>query len=281
MSNPQVSRGTPTSETKWQSASTSTLATAAQCDQWWKELRGRHRAKSAQAREELITHYAPLVNRIAHTLIGKLPDQVEFGDLVSYGYMGLLDAVERFEPERGFKFETYAATRVRGAIIDELRAQDWVPRSVRSRARSVEKARHDLEQKLQRTVTDDDIADVLEWNISEVRTVRAQVSLSRFAALDGGDGTENSHVHERSAASLCAPSAAEPLESRATSELLGEAISQMRERYRDVLRLYYFEGLTLAQIGHVLGVTESRVSQIHTQAVRELREHLSTVDAFS
>src|SRR5262245_51908167 len=106
----------------------------------WKDLHSNRRAIRARARESLITHYAPLVNQVALRMIGRLPDTVELGDLVSYGMFGLIDAVERFEPERGFKFETYAATRVRGAIIDELRAADWVPRSVRSKARVVEQA---------------------------------------------------------------------------------------------------------------------------------------------
>jgi RNA polymerase sigma factor for flagellar operon FliA len=247
---------------------------------WWKALGGRRKAVAAEARERLITHYAPLVTRVASRMIVRLPDTVELGDLVSYGMFGLIDAVEKFEPERGFKFETYAATRVRGAIIDELRATDWVPRSVRSKARTVEGATRRLEQKLQRAVTDDDVAELLGWDVAEVRTVRAQVALSHVAALDGLVGGESPRTFERAASTLRVPSASAPVDARETHALLSHAIGEVRDREQEVLRLYYFENFTLAQIGKVLGVTESRVSQIHTQAVKKLRESLVSTGAF-
>lgn len=233
-----------------------------------------------QARDLLITHFAPLVTQVATRMIGKLPDTVELGDLVSFGMFGLIDAVERFEPERGFKFETYASQRVRGAIIDELRAADWVPRSVRTRARAVESATRQLEQQLLRQVTDVDVADELGWDTGEVRTVRAQVALSHVAALDSL-GVEADSLAVESLAGAPLPSIGQSLEARETHALLASAVQSVRDREQQVLHLYYYENLTLAQIGQVLGVTESRVSQIHSAAVKKLRERLVQSGAFA
>ncbi len=247
---------------------------------WWTALAGVDEEAAAEARRNLIAFYAPLVTQVALRMVVRLPDTVELGDLVSYGMFGLIDAVEKFEPERGFKFETYAATRIRGAIIDELRAADWVPRSVRSKARRVETATRELEQREQSCVKDTAVADKLGWEVSEVRTVRAQVALSYMAPLETlvRDGSEIER--EVSARSLCVPSAGSAVDDRETLVLLGQAIRGVREREQEVLRLYYFENLTLGQIGKILGVTESRVSQIHTCAVAKLRETLVRSGAF-
>jgi RNA polymerase sigma factor for flagellar operon FliA len=247
--------------------------------QWWEDFGHGDEEKRLAARDALITHFAPLVTHVAMRMIVRLPETVELADLVSYGTFGLIDAVEKFEPERGFKFETYAATRVRGAIIDELRAADWVPRSVRAKARLVETAMRSLEQSLLRPVTDEDIAEQLDWQTAEVRTVRAQVALSHIAALDsmGPDPL----AAATSSANLSVPGAAQSLEARETHALLAGAIQSTRDREQEVLRLYYYENLTLAQIGQILGVTESRVSQIHSGAVKKLRENLLSTGAFS
>ena len=247
---------------------------------WWDAMGGDDASARREARDELITHHAPLVTRVAMRMIGRLPDTVELADLVSYGMFGLIDAVEKFEVERGFKFETYASQRVHGAIIDELRAADWVPRSVRSKARTVEHATRTLEQSLQRPVTDEDVATQLGWSTAEVRTVRAKVSLSHIAALDGMVSGGETRVLD-AALEHSAPEASVAVEERETSALLAAAIQGVRDREQQVLRLYYFEGLTLAQIGEVLGVTESRVSQIHSGAVKKLRESLLRTGAFA
>jgi RNA polymerase sigma factor for flagellar operon FliA len=247
--------------------------------QWWEDYGHGDAETRLAARDALITHFAPLVTHVAMRMIVRLPETVELADLVSYGTFGLIDAVEKFEPERGFKFETYAATRVRGAIIDELRAADWVPRSVRAKARLVESAMRSLEQTLLRPVTDEDIAVELDWQTCDVRTVRAQVALSHIAALDslGADPL----AAATSSANLAVPGAAQSLEARETHALLAGAIQSTRDREQEVLRLYYYENLTLAQIGQILGVTESRVSQIHSGAVKKLRENLISTGAFS
>ncbi|WP_162197250.1 FliA/WhiG family RNA polymerase sigma factor [Demequina pelophila] len=252
--------------------------TLSQVDIWWQEMAFTGAVRT-RAREGLITHYAPLVTQVASRMIVKLPDSVELGDLVSYGMFGLIDAVEKFESGRGIKFETYAATRIRGAIIDELRAADWVPRSVRSKARTLEQAASRLEQRLQRPVTDDDVAEDIGWEAGEVRTVRAQVALSHIAALDSLPGEPETQPIPTLAA-LGATGGSSRLEARERTMLLAEAVQQVRDREQEVLRLYYFENLTLAQIGQILGVTESRVSQIHSAAVKKLRETLASTGAF-
>lgn len=253
-------------------------ADVSQLEQWWSDL-AADGSQRREARDGLITHYAPLVTQVATRMIGRLPDTVELADLVSYGTFGLIDAVEKFDPARGFKFETYAGQRIRGAIIDELRAADWVPRSVRSKARTVEHAARALEQTLMRPVTDEDIADHLGWHTAEVRTVRAQVALSHIAALDGMVAGGETRAID-AVLDNAAPEASQSVEARETSTLLAGAIQSVRDREQEVLRLYYFENLTLAQIGQILGVTESRVSQIHSGAVKKLRESLMRTGAF-
>ena len=205
---------------------------------------------------------------------------MELADLVSYGMFGLIDAVEKFEVESGFKFETYASTRIRGAIIDELRAADWVPRSVRSKARAVETAVRALEQRLMRHVTDEDIAEELGWELAELRTVRAQVALSHVGALDSL-GTEPDAPAIDSVSALAIPGVSTSVEVRETHALLASAVQGVRDREQQVLHLYYYENLTLAQIGQILGVTESRVSQIHSAAVKKLRESLVKSGVFA
>lgn len=248
---------------------------------WWLDFAGGADAERKAARDALITHFAPLVTQVASRMIGRLPDTVELGDLVSYGMFGLIDAIEKFELDRGFKFETYASTRIRGAIIDELRAADWVPRSVRSKARTVEQATRTLEQELMRPITDSDVAARIGWRTSEVRTVRAQVALSHVAALDSLGTSDAGTSAMDTVVSLSVPGASTSVEASETRALLASAVQDVRDREQEVLRLYYYENLTLAQIGQILGVTESRVSQIHSGAVRKLRESLMKTGAFS
>jgi RNA polymerase sigma factor for flagellar operon FliA len=262
-------------------AAVAAAESSAHIAQLWKQFGGRNKAAKAAAREELITFYAPMVTQVASRMIGRLPETVELGDLVSYGMFGLIDAIEKYEVSRGFKFETYASTRVRGAIIDELRAADWVPRSVRSKARTVDVATRELEQELMRPVSDEDVARVLGWSTAEVRTVRAQVALSHIAALDGMGASESDSSSMDTVLSLSVPGASTSVEARETRSLLATAVQSVRDREQQVLRLYYYENLTLSQIGEILGVTESRVSQIHSGAVKKLRESLVSTGAFS
>src|SRR5512133_964986 len=221
----------------------------------------------ASARERLVVAYSPMVKFVAGRLGAGLPSHVEDSDLISYGLMGLIGAIERFEPERGIKFETFAMTRIRGAIIDELRSLDWVPRSVRSRAREIEEAQQKLEHELQRAPSEQELAAKLGLSEEELQEPLLEIANSSVYALD-----------ERWA--ISDPSAADPQAALDTTEVkdrLAEAIASLPEREQLVVALYYYEGLTLREIGEVLGVTESRVSQLHTKAVMRLKSHLQGV----
>lgn len=238
------------------------------------------RERDAALRDRLLLHYAPLVKYVAGRVGTGLPSHVDIADLVQSGVFGLWDAIDRFEPERGLKFETYAMQRIRGAILDELRAQDWVPRSVRSRAREVERALERLETRLQRSASDAEVAAELRISVAELRELYAQLQLTSVVALDelmavGRGGTSIAET-------LPDETAQEPgafLDSVESRRLLAEAVSQLTDRDRVVVSLYYFENLTLAEIGRVLGVTESRVCQLHTRAVLRLRSKMLEASA--
>jgi RNA polymerase sigma factor for flagellar operon FliA len=244
------------------------------------ELWRDYKSESApDARERLILHYSPLVKFVAGRVAAGLPQSIEQADLVSYGIFGLIDAIDKFDPGRGFKFETYAISRIKGAIIDELRSIDWVPRSVRAKARAIERAYSKLENELKRTPDDREIAGELGMSEPELNQVLSQVSFVGLVALDellaagGGDRTGSTTL-----ADTISDRAHDPVEAFEVGEmkhLLADAINRMPERERFVLTLYYYEGLTLAEIGGVLGVTESRVCQIHTKAILQLRGRLA------
>lgn len=229
------------------------------------------------ARDQLILNYAPLVKYVAGRMGAGLPSHVDEADLISYGLLGLINAVERFDPKRRIKFETYAVTRIKGAIIDELRALDWVPRSVRARAREIERTSAELEHKLHRAPTDDEMAKALGVTTSEFQDSITQIANSSLVALDemwsSSSGGETLALIDTIGDSDSSDPAAMvgEMETRIT---LADAIAGLPEREKIVVSLYYYEGLTLREIGEVLGVTESRVSQLHTKAVLRLRGRL-------
>jgi RNA polymerase sigma factor FliA len=227
------------------------------------------------AREALILHYAPLVKFVAGRVAAGLPRNVDQSDLVSTGIFGLIDAIDKFEPERGLKFETYAGTRIKGSILDGLRALDWVPRSVRSKAKEIERSLTELEQQLHRTASDEELAYHMDIELDSVRSTLAEMSNLGIAALDALVGPESS---TSLVDSLADPNALTPeavFQEGETSQLLSQAVNRLPERDKLVVTLYYKEGLTLAEIGEVLGVTESRVCQIHAKLVISLRNRLT------
>jgi RNA polymerase sigma factor FliA len=237
----------------------------------WLELR---RTNDKSIRDQLILTYAPLVKYVAGRLGSGLPAHVDEGDLVSYGLLGLIGAIERYDPGRDIKFETYAIARIKGAIIDELRALDWVPRSVRSRAREIERAIGELESKLGVAPTDEQIAAKLGITVQELEDSLTDISRSSIAALDelwsvSGDGDQVSLLD--TIEDTNGPRPAEALDAAEMREALADAIARLPEREKLVVTLYYYEELTLREIGEVLGVTESRVSQLHTKAVLRLK----------
>ena len=231
---------------------------------------------TADARERLILHYSPLVKFVAGRVAAGLPQNIEQADLVSYGIFGLIDAIDKFDPGRGFKFETYAISRIKGAIIDELRSIDWVPRSVRSKARSIERAYSKLENELLRTPEESEVASELGVTEGELAQTLSQISFVGLVALDellsASDRGGNTTVGDTIADKVNDPVAA--FEVDEMKHVLADAINRMPDRERLVLTLYYYEALTLAEIGTVLGVTESRVCQIHTKAILQLRGRL-------
>ena len=231
-----------------------------------------------RARDQLILNYAPLVKYVAGRMRAALPSHVDEADLISYGLLGLINAVERFDPKRRIKFETYAVTRIKGAIIDELRALDWVPRSVRARAREIERTSAELEHKLHRAPTDGEMADALGVTANEFQDSITQIANSSLVALDemwSGSGTGESLALIDTIGDGAMSDPATMVGEMETRITLADAIAGLPEREKIVVSLYYYEGLTLREIGEVLGVTESRVSQLHTKAVLRLRGRLS------
>jgi RNA polymerase sigma factor for flagellar operon FliA len=244
----------------------------------WRRYKGEG---DAGARERLVVAYSPMVKFVAGRLGAGLPSHVDDADLISYGLMGLIGAIERFEPERGIKFETFAMTRIRGAIIDELRSLDWVPRSVRSRAREIEAAQSKLEHELQRAPSEAELARKLGITEEELQSSLLEIHNSSVYALDELWTVSDSSGDQVSLLdTISDPRADDPQESLASSEIkdrLTEAIGSLPEREQLVVALYYYESLTLREIGEVLGVTESRVSQLHTKAVMRLKSGLQQV----
>ena len=242
----------------------------------WRDFKG---SGEQALRERLILHYSPLVKYVAGRVGVGLPPNIEQADLVSYGIFGLIDAIEKFDISRAIKFETYAISRIKGAIIDELRAIDWIPRSVRYKAREIEKAYAALESRLHRTPTETEVAGELGIALDELHSIFSQVSFVNVIALDellnvGGERGDKLSLVD----TLEDTKAEDPVavfETEETKYLLARAINTLPEREKIVVTLYYYEGLTLAEIGQVLGVTESRICQMHTKAVLQLRGKLA------
>ena len=231
-----------------------------------------------KARERLVVAYSPLVKYVSGRMASGLPAHVEEADLISYGLVGLISAIERFELEREIKFETYAITRIKGSIIDELRSLDWVPRSVRAKAREIEKTNSKLEHQFQRAPTDDEMAAALEVTVDDFQESLLQISNSTVAALDELWTVSDSSGDQVSLLDTLqdpdAPDPAQVMDATDMKDRVADAIARLPEREKLVVALYYYENLTLREIGEVLGVTESRVSQLHTKAVLRLRSRL-------
>jgi RNA polymerase sigma factor for flagellar operon FliA len=250
-----------------------------------KDLWRRYKDDGDQgARERLVLAYAPLVKYVAGRMSSGLPAHVEEADLISYGLLGLISAIERFDPGREIRFETFAITRIKGSIIDELRSLDWVPRSVRAKAREIERANAKLEHQLHRAPNDREMADALEMSVDEFQESLVKISNSSVVALD-----ELWTVSDASGDTVSLldtiqdPAAVDPSQEMDLTDMrdrLADAIARLPEREKLVVALYYYENLTLREIGEVLGVTESRVSQLHTKAVLRLKSRLQG-DAFA
>jgi len=240
-------------------------------DELWLQYR---KTRDLKIRETFIKQYAPLVKYVAGKVAVGMPHNVEFDDLVGFGVFGLLDAIDKFDPDKNVKFKTYAVTRIRGAIFDELRSIDWVPRSVRQKTREVEDAIGTLEARLGRTATDQEIAGALGLSEEEYLKTLQKISGTSMLSINevwySGDENDKVSIGDsiESPASLNPEVIAERDEIR---RVIVEAINELPDKEKKILVLYYFEDLTLKEIGQVLEVTESRVSQLHTKAIMRLR----------
>lgn len=234
-----------------------------------------------QDRNTVVEQYAYLINKVAYKLIARLPANVELDDLKSAGVIGLIDAAEKYDPERSANFKSYAEIRIRGAMVDELRALDWVPRSVRQRGANIERARRGLRAELGRLPTEQELAAALELTVEGLREmVQKAHALSVVSYEDLGGASED----ERRDFLDCVadPEASTPEDSSERTsrrDRMLDAIQLLGERQRVVLSLYYFEDLNLKEIGSILGVTESRISQIHSKACAQLKPILEEVMA--
>ena len=238
------------------------------------------KSKDPRIRDFFIRQYAPLVKYVAGKVAIGMPNNVEFNDLVGFGVFGLFDAIEKFDPNKHVKFKTYAVTRIRGSIFDELRSIDWVPRSVRQKTREVEESIRKLEASLGRAATDREIAREMRVDIKEFQQIMLKISGTSVLSLNEvwytGDENDKISIVE----SIESPSTFNPdtiVEKEEIKRVIVEAINELPEKEKKVLILYYYEDLTLKEIGEVLEVTESRISQLHTKAIIRLRSKLSNV----
>lgn len=238
-------------------------------DQGIDELWKRYKATGdPELRNRLVLQYSPIVKYVAGRVAVGLPSSVDRNDLVSDGVFGLIDAIDKFDPERGLQFQTYAVQRIRGAIVDALRGSDWVPRSVRDKIRGIQQAQSALEARLARTPTEEEIAAELQVPVETLRETLGKASRASLTSLDELGGAD--------------PSGAEAVEDPWADDdmraVLVDAVKDLPERDQVLVALYYFEGFTLAEVGQVLSVTESRVCQLHTRITLALRGKLATAD---
>jgi RNA polymerase sigma factor FliA len=228
-------------------------------------------------RDNLINETLPLIKHIAHRVATRLPANIEMRDLINAGVIGLLDAIEKFEPERNVKFKTYAEVRIRGAILDSLRNLDWAPRSLRKKSKDLEKIYADLSQKLGRPATDEEVSEAMGEDIEDFHALVDQLhglTIGSFENLSDSEDSEN-YINYYPDDGSNDPYA--KFESNELTSMLAQAIEELPEKERLVLSLYYYEEFTMKEIGALLGVNESRVSQLHTKATLRLRGKLGKI----
>ncbi|MCC5464975.1 FliA/WhiG family RNA polymerase sigma factor [Pelosinus baikalensis] len=226
-------------------------------------------SRKVEIREKLIEYYLSLVKLVASRIAISLPQYVDKDDLISNGFFGLLDAIEKYDPMRGIKFETYAVVRIRGSMLDAIRAQDWVPTSIRQKAKQYEQTVSKLENQLGRAATDNEIAEALSISVNELYVLLNQLNASTIMPLDEFIKTETSSAH------LTNPS--EQIEIEEVKQALAKTIDKLPEKERLVVSLYYYEGLTLKEISLILKLSEARISQLHTKSIFRLRGALSRI----
>lgn len=238
------------------------------------------KTQDPKIRDMFVKQYAPLVKYVAGKVAVGMPHNVDFDDLVGFGVFGLIDAINKFDPNKHVKFKTYAVTRIRGAIFDELRSIDWVPRSVRQKSREIEETIHSLEASLGRSASDSEIASELGMDEDEFQKTMVKISGTSILSLNDVWYTSDENDRISIVDSIESPRSLNPdniVEKEEIKRVIVQAINELPEKEKKVLVLYYYEDLTLKEIGKVLEVTESRISQLHTKAILRLRSKLTNI----
>ena len=246
-------------------------------EELWKAYK---KSKDPKIRDAFVRQYAPLVKYVAGKIAISMPHNVEFDDLVGFGVFGLFDAIKKFDPDKHVKFKTYAVTRIRGAIFDELRSIDWVPRSVRQKSREIEDTMRHLESSLGRAASDRELAGAMGVSVKEFEKTMLKISGTSILSLNDVWYTGEDNDKVSIADSIESPQSLNPetiVEKDEMKRVIAQAINELPEKEKKVLVLYYYEDLTLKEIGKVLEVTESRVSQLHTKAIMRLRAKLTNI----
>lgn len=237
----------------------------------------RHGRIPTDLKNQIVLDHTPLISYIVSRIAIRLPSHVDLEDLHNTGVIGLMDAVDKYDPNKDCKFKTYAEFRIRGAILDQLRSLDWVPRSIRQKSRQLEHAYQQVEQQLGRPAREEEIADMLGMSLSEFHTLVHQTRGVSMVNLDDVRGGHGDSDHPLPSANIEDPNSQDPfaqLKARELTQSLAAGIEALPDKERLVISLYYYEDLNLKEIGNILGITESRVCQIHSKAVSRLRSRL-------
>lgn len=245
-----------------------------------KKVKEKYESKEPSIKEQLILKYAPMIKYIAQRIAARLPSHVDVNDLISSGVIGLIDAADKFNPKRDIQFKTYAEFRIKGAILDDLRSIDWIPRSVRKKINMLANAYADVEQKLGRAATDEEVAESLGVDLDELYQLMKKTSGVSLISMESLGKNLSEEERTNLFESLCGSSKTDPtvlLRLKEIKEITAKAIDQLPEKERLVISLYYYEELTMKEIGKVLDITESRISQIHTKAILRLKGKIKKV----
>jgi RNA polymerase sigma factor FliA len=235
----------------------------------WEEY---SKQRTSQTRDKLIIEYAPLVKVVAGRLSMYLGSNVEYEDLCGYGIFGLIDAIDKFDISKGVKFETYASLRIRGAIIDQIRKMDWIPRTLRQKQKKMDAAYQKFANEEGRTASDDEIAVELDISVDELNTLQSQMQVSNLISLDEYMETGESGIENEMTGDYVKPE--KIVEQEELKRIIADELKKLTEKEQKVVYLYYYEGLTLREISEILDVSESRVSQLHSKAIAKLRSKL-------